>query len=150
MLDKLKKLFKRNKYYKDGVITDEMREKGLEVRRQNAAIRTLQRQLDSQKKLEILEAAITGEKKGNKLEEALLQIIMQKFLNQPQQATQQEKQLNLYGKETAPQEQPKGLNDVQISNAVKIIKTKLPQEAQEFITRINDEDLIKIRHQLLE
>ena len=153
ILKAIKKFFRGNKGNPNAVIDDEMRIKALEVRRQNAAIRQLERQHESQKKLELLEKAITGEKKGNPLEDMFMQLIMTKFLT-GQQPQQKDANVFIYGDTTIPQqpttEQPPALNDNQINEAVKVIKAKLPTEAKEFIIRVSDEDLIKIKYKLME
>ena len=130
-----------------------LRVKALEVRQQNAQIRQLERQHESQKKLEMLERAITGDKKGNPLEDMFLKVIMSKLLT-GQQPQQQGADIYVYGETTTQQQptvqQPPALNDNQINEAVKIIKKKLPTEAQDFITKVSDADLIKIKHRLME
>lgn len=147
ILQKIKKFFKGNKGNPNAVIDDEMRAKGLEVRQQNARIRQLERQHESQKKLEILEQAITGVKKGNPLEEMFMKVVMTQLMK-PKEAPQE--QGIIYG-DTAPQQQTQPmLNDTQLDEAVKVIKKKLPTEAKKFITTISDADLIKIKHKLLE
>lgn len=150
ILEKIKKFFKRNKGKgnPDAMITDEMRLKAIEVRRQNAQIRQLERQHESQKKLEILEEAITGVKKGNPLEEMFMKLIMTKLV-EPKAPQQQG---YVYGDiPLQPQQQQENrLDDNQINEAVKIIKQKLKKDDITFITAISDVDLITIKNKLSE
>jgi hypothetical protein len=57
-------------------ITDEMREKALEIRRQNYRLRQLEKQAEMQQRFEALESMIHSEKKGNSFEETLVSQVL--------------------------------------------------------------------------
>ena len=138
----------KNDYDRSEVITDEMREKALETRRLNAQVKALERRKDVQDKLDILEGAITGKNKTSTMEDMFMKVIMAKLLV-PQQSNSVP-DMPIYGGAEAPQQQEQSMTDKQINDAVKVIKKKLPTEAQQFLIEISDADMVKIKHKLLE
>ncbi|GAI15421.1 unnamed protein product, partial [marine sediment metagenome] len=133
--------FSKGKEKQENIITDEMRAKALETRRLNAQVIALERRKDVQDKLEILEQAITGKKKGSDVEDMFMKLLMAKILT-PQQSQQSGLFSGSTPLPTQPQQQ-RSLNDNQINEAVKVIKKKLPTEAKKFITQVSDADLIE-------
>lgn len=146
ILQNIKKFFKKNKGNPNAVIDDEMRLKGLEVRQQNARIRQLERQHESQKKLEILEEAITGVKKGNPLEEMFMKIVMTQ-LTKSKEIPQE--QGIIYG-DNATSQQQGSLDENTISILSKAIGKKLSKDDRLAISKISDVDMVRIKNKLIE
>jgi len=133
-------IFKRKE--DNQMITEEMRNKGLEIRRLNHNILQLEKQLEMKQRLEILQEAVTGETKGNKEEQLILNLLMG-FMQKPQQQqfSQQPNTLTETNEIT--------LNREQITQTAQYLKNNFPKPLINQLSSLTDKDLSNVRKELI-
>jgi len=143
-------LRRKQRKEQEKAITNEMREQGLEVRRMNSQIRSLEKRLQLKEHLAGLQDAVaqlSGDDGDSKqFEKMVLPLIMGFLAKGQQQPQQQQEQLFQYGynNPTNPQVNA-GKNQI----IAEQLKKKIPKEYLSTIQELSDADIIDIKQRLI-
>jgi len=148
MFNWIKRIFNR-KQQSNGHLTEEDRAKALAFRRQQWELNQLEKQAIVQKRMNMLERAISESSGTNKSEEMMLSLLMS-FLQKPQQ--QQQTPNIIYGLETpnTPQQtQQVTLNKEQTIQTAQYIKQNFPKPLLSQLSSLTEQDLLNVRKELI-
>lgn len=139
-----KKIFRKKSDYKPE-ITDEMREKGLQIRQENARIRQLELQMAQRERLAKLEQAITGGGSSSKAEDMIMQLFMQAMVPQSSGTITPQ---NSVRPSTA--RDSIGVTDPNKNDQIaQLIKSKVPEQYLQVLGTLSDSDILDIKNRVV-